>query len=144
HPEEMAELVYGMVAQFQGYGFAQGHALAFADISIRSIHCQQNYPAPFFAALLDAQPAGYYGPCTLVNEARARGVKILPPSVNRSGLKFTVEDVKSLEDPQIVVPQGAIRVSLSQIKGLSKNTMERMVSARESGPYESYFDFTAR
>ncbi len=141
HPPEIAEEVYGLVAQFQGYGFAEGHALAFADISIRSIHCQQNYPAPFFAALLDAQPAGYYGPCTLANEARNRGVKVNSVCVNRSQAKFTVEDVMSTEDPKLVLPQGAIRVSLSQIKGLSKQTAEKIVVRK---PYESFFDFVAK
>lgn len=144
HRQELAEEVYGLVAQFQGYGFAEGHALAFADISIRSIHCQQEYPAPFFAALLDAQPAGYYGPCTLVNEARNRGVRILPPCVNQSELKFRVEDVTSDMDPKIAIPQGGIRVSLAQIKGLSKQTAERIVGKRPPGLYESFFDFVAR
>ncbi len=144
HRRELAEEVYGLVAQFQGYGFAEGHALAFADISIRSIHCQQNYPAPFFAALLDAQPAGYYGPCTLVNEARNRGVTILPPCVNLSDPKFKVEDYKSKLDPQVVSPQSAIRVSLAQIKGLSKQIVQQVVNARQSGPYISFFDFVAR
>lgn len=144
HRRELAEEIYSLVAQFQGYGFAEGHALAFADISIRSIHCQQNYPAPFFAALLDAQPAGYYGPCTLVNEARNRGVTILPPCVNRSDLKFRVEDVISDMDPKVVMPQSAIRISLAQITGLSKQTAEKIVTKRKSGPYESFFDFVAR
>lgn len=143
HRLELAEEVYSLVTQFQGYGFAEGHALAFADISIRSIHCQQKYPAPFFASLLDAQPAGYYGPCTLVNEARSRGVPILPPCVNVSDLKFKVEDFYS-DDPRWRVQQGAIRVSLSQIGGLSKQTMERIVENRLSGFYESFFDFVAR
>lgn len=144
HSRELAEEVYSLVSQFQGYGFAEGHALAFADISIRSIHCQQNYPAPFFAALLDAQPAGYYGPCTLVNEARNRGVPILPPCVNHSDLKYKVEDHKSDMDPHITSPQTAIRVSLTQIRGLSKQTRQEIVSRRQDCPYESFFDFVAR
>jgi DNA polymerase III alpha subunit len=93
--EALAEQIYELVAAFKGYGFAQGHALAFAEISIRSIYCQQNLPAPYFAALLNAQPAGYYGPCTIANEARARGVAVLGPDVNCSGYDFEVEDVRS-------------------------------------------------
>jgi error-prone DNA polymerase len=140
----IAEEVFELVGGFQGYGFAEGHALAFAEISVRSIWCQQNFPSEFFAALLDAQPAGYYGPCTLVNEARSRGVKILPPHLNRSGTKFNVEDVLSEEDPKIVFPNGGIRISLSQIKGLSKQTTERIENERKSEPFYSYFDFISR
>lgn len=141
---EVAQEVYELVAVFQGYGFAQGHALAFADISIRSIWCQQNHPSEYFAALLDAQPAGYYGPCTLVNEARTRGVKILPPEINLSEMKFTVEDIRSDQEPRLTIPNGGIRVSLRQIAGISKETCERIVARRQDGAYRSFFDAVAR
>lgn len=145
HTPEVAQEVYDLVAVFQGYGFAEGHALAFADISVRCVWCQQNYPAEYFSALLDAQPAGYYGPCTVVNEARTRGVRILPPDVNRSDIKFGVEDVKSEEDPKIVFPNGGIRVALSQIKGVSKQVIATTVQQRiTDGLYRSMFDFAAR
>lgn len=87
----VAEKVFDLVAGFKGYGFAQGHALAFAEISLRSVWCMQHFPADYFAALLSAQPAGYYGPATLANEARARGVGILRPCVQNSAREFTVE-----------------------------------------------------
>jgi error-prone DNA polymerase len=141
---EIAAEVYDLVAVFQGYGFAEGHALAFADISVRCVWCQQNYPAEYFSALLDAQPAGYYSSCTLVNEARTRGVRILPPDVNRSDIKFGVEDVVAEEDPKIVFPNGGIRVALSQVKSLSAGTAADIVRQRMNGPYNSLFDFAAR
>lgn len=140
----VAEEVFELVGGFQGYGFAQGHALAFAEVSVRSIWCQQNHPAEYFAALLDAQPAGYYGPATIANEARVRGVKMLPPDVNVSGNKFGVEDFKSPEDPQFVFPSGAIRVRLDQIGGISKPLREKIQIIRENGPFTSFFDFVAR
>lgn len=144
YPRNIAEEVYELVAVFQGYGFAEGHALAFADISVRCIWCQQNFPAEYFSALLDAQPAGYYGPCTIINEARTRGVKVLPPDINISDLKFSVEDVQAEEDPKIVFPNGGIRVALNQLKGLSKPTREAIVYNRLQGRYTSLFDFAAR
>ncbi|MEZ0326212.1 MAG: DNA polymerase III subunit alpha [Fimbriimonas sp.] len=138
---EVADHVYDLVAGFKGYGFAQGHALAFAEVSIRSIYCQQNFPAQYFAALLDAQPAGYYGPCTLVNEARCRGVAILPIDINKSDLKFKVEDVKSAQDPKIIFPNGGIRIALSQLASVSIATKERIVANR---PYTSFFEAVHR
>lgn len=140
----VADQVYEMVAQFQGYGFAQGHALAFAEISLRSIWCQQNFPAEYFAALFDAQPAGYYGPITIANEARNRGVVMLPPHINKSGLKFGIEDVLSNNDPKMLIPQGGIRTSLRQIGGISEGLRERIVAEREREPFASMFDFVAR
>ncbi|MCC6403478.1 MAG: DNA polymerase III subunit alpha [Fimbriimonadaceae bacterium] len=139
----LAEHVFELVAGFNGYGFAQGHALAFAEISLRSIHCQQNYPAEFFASLLDAQPAGYYGPCTLVNEARSRGVAILPVDVERSSLHHEVEDCVSTVEPRIMVPNSAIRLSLRNVKGLSRGCQERVVAERGEG-YGSAYGFVRR
>lgn len=134
----VAEEVTGLVAGFQGYGFAQGHALAFAEISVRSVHCQQNYPAEFHAALLNAQPAGYYGPCTIANEARNRGVAILKPDVNASFLDFSVEDLVAPDPPCLNIPNGAIRVSLKQIGTLSRQTAERIVRSRLLPPLEEF------
>lgn len=140
-PPDVAEHVFELIRGFKGYGFAQGHALAFAEISLRSIYCQQNFPAEYFSSLLDAQPAGYYGPCTLVNEARTRGVAILPVDVNRSAEKFLVEDVQSEMDPKIVLPNAGIRIALTQIENLSTETRKH---AAENGPYRSIFDFVQK
>ena len=137
----VAEVVYELVAGFQGYGFAQGHALAFAEISVRSVYCQQNYPAEYFAAILNAQPAGYYGPSTLANEARIRGVKVLPPCVNQSGMEFEVEDVKAAADPKIILPHAGIRTALRQISNVSEETLEKTYLGK---PFESFFDYAAR
>jgi len=139
--DAVAEQVFAMIAGFKGYGFAQGHALAFAEISLRSVHCQQNYPAEYFAALLSAQPAGYYGPCTLANEARARGVAMLPPCIGRSEVEFSVEDVRSTQDPQIVFPRGGIRIGLMQLAGLKSATRRRIVASR---PFSGLDDFVRR
>ncbi|HSI74185.1 MAG TPA: DNA polymerase III subunit alpha [Fimbriimonas sp.] len=142
YTKEIADHVYDLVAGFKGYGFAQGHALAFAEVSLRSIHCQQNYPAEYFASLLDAQPAGYYGPCTLVNEARCRGVAILPVDINKSDLKFKVEDVKSELDPKIIMPNAGIRVAFTQVGGISTETRGRITAERSH--FFSFFDFVLR
>lgn len=131
---EVAEHAFNLIAGFKGYGFAQGHALAFAEISVRSIWCQQNHPAEYFAALFDAQPAGYYGPCTLANEARNRGVKMLPPRLGWSAEQFRVEDVASDMDPQIVVPSGGIRVGLRQVSGLSAKARQMILKEYPPAP----------
>lgn len=165
--EAIANEVFELTSGFKGYGFAQGHALAFAEISVRSVYCQQNFPSEYFASLLDAQPAGYYGPCTLVNEARSRGVAILPLDINLSANSFQVEDiyVPSPAASEMVlarasesrlatiyaegstrplrVPNGGIRVPFSQISGLSSETRSRIIEQRGHG-YRSMADFVAR
>lgn len=127
---EIAEEVFELVSGFKGYGFAQGHALAFADLSIRCVYAQQHYPAEYFAALLSNQPAGYYGPGTIANEARIRGVTILPIDINKSQERFSTEN-------------GCIRVGLLQQFGLSKSTLARTIEKRTGG-YRSIFEYCSK
>jgi len=128
----VAEAVFEYVAGFKGYGFAQGHALAFAEVSLRSVWLMQNHPAEYFAALLSAQPAGYYGPCTIANEARSRGVQILPLDVTKSKELFEVE---AAIDPVmgLTVPNSAVRIGLMQLRGLSAPTRDRILEAQSYG-----------
>ncbi len=126
----VADRVFELVAQWKGYGFSEGHALAFSEISLRSVSLMQNYPAFYFASLLSAQPAGYYGPDVLATECRMRGVRILPLDVNRSRLDFEVEDV--VDETGLVVPNGGVRIGLMQLKGLSARTRDRILEAQEA------------
>lgn len=125
---EIAEHVFELVSGFRGYGFAQGHALAFAEISIRCVYCMEKYPSEYFAALLSAQPAGYYGPATIANEARHKGVAILGPCVNHS-------------DNISKAHANDIRVGLHQIFALSENTRERILQHK---PYRNLVDFCSK
>ncbi|MER3497002.1 MAG: hypothetical protein C4320_09775, partial [Armatimonadota bacterium] len=123
----VAETVYELVSQFSGYGFSQGHALSFAEVSLRAVWFMQNHPAEYFAALLSAQPSGYYGPCTIANEARSRGVAILRPDVNLSRERFVVEGVRE-EASGLLVPGGGIRTGWMQLGGLSAPVRERLIA----------------
>jgi error-prone DNA polymerase len=126
--QDIANEVFDLVSGFKGYGFAQGHALAFADMSVRCVYCQQHHAAEYFASLLSAQPAGYYGPGTIANEARIRNVPILPVDVNHSDDRFSVE-------------KECIRVGLMQQYALSAKTRQKMI---EHKPYRSVFDFARK
>lgn len=127
----VADHVYELVSQFKGYGFAQGHALAFAEVSLRSVRLMQDHPAEYFASLLSAQPAGYYGSVTIANEARSRGVRMLGLDVNRSRELFEVDESVD-EQTGICVPNSAIRTGLMQLKGLSKPTLKKIVAEQEA------------
>ena len=134
----VAEQVFDYISGFKGYGFAEGHALAFAEVSLRSISLMQNHPAEYFAALLSAQPAGYYGSATIANEARSRGIKILPLDVCASRCRFEVESSSDLLTG-LVVPSSAIRTGLMQLSGLSAPTRDRMLELQEV-----YFEFESQ
>ena len=115
-------------------GFSAAHAASFAELSYyASAYMRRQYPAEFFAAVLNSQPMGFYSPRTLVNEARRVGLAVLPPDVHLSGEGFTVE-----EDGR------AIRVGLSYAKHLSRAANASILAERKKRPFASVLDLYSR
>jgi len=126
-----AEKVFEQLAAFAAYGFCKAHAAAYAELAYQTLWLKCHYPAEFFAAVLSNQPMGYYPPRVLVADAGRFGVRVLPPDVNRSTERYTVEG-------------GAIRVSLNQIKGMSESAVDSILSARKEAGFSSLRDFVLR
>ncbi|MFC1900808.1 DNA polymerase III subunit alpha [Chloroflexota bacterium] len=129
--KSVAEKVFEQLAAFAAYGFCKGHACAYAVTSYQTLWLKCHYPAEFLAAVLSNQPMGYYPSRVLVAEARRSGVEILPLDINRSSGSFTAEN-------------RAIRVSLKQLKGMSEEAVESILSARERRDFTSLRDFVLR
>ncbi|MFC2045184.1 DNA polymerase III subunit alpha [Chloroflexota bacterium] len=127
----IASKVFEQLAAFAAYGFCKAHAAAYARLAYQTLWLKCHYPAEFFAAVLSNQPMGYYPPRVLVAEARRCGVGILAPDINCSSELYTVEN-------------GAIRISLSQIKGMSGEALKSIMSAREKKTFVSFRDFVLR
>ncbi len=89
---EEAETVFDAVKGYQGFGFAESHAWAFALHAYASGWLRVQYPAEYMAAILTEEP-GMWSRQTKRHEARDWGVPFLPFDVNRSGLHFRVERV---------------------------------------------------
>jgi len=129
--KSIAEKVFEQLAAFAAYGFCKAHAAAYAELAYQTLWLKCHYPAEFTAALLSNQPMGYYPPRVLVADAQRLGVKILPLDINKSFDNYTVKD-------------GAIRVSFRQLKGMSEEALESILSARKEGRFTSMRDFILR
>ena len=86
---EVAEQIWEKLAAFANYGFPESHSVSFAYLVYASAWIKRYYPAAFCAALLNAQPMGFYSPHTLVQDARRHDVVVRGPDLNRSGKKAT-------------------------------------------------------
>jgi len=128
---EVAETIFSYITGYASYGFCEAHAAAFATTAYKTAYLIKHYPAHFFASVLSHQPMGFYDSNTLCVEARRRGVTILPPDINLSRECFTVN-------------ANTIRISLRQIKGVKDNSLEKILTAREKGPFKSFDDFLKR
>jgi error-prone DNA polymerase len=88
---DVADEIYGKIQAFANFGFAESHSLSFALLVYASSWMRLHYPGAFLAALLRAQPMGFYSPQTLVADARRHGVEVLRPDIQRSGTSATLE-----------------------------------------------------
>jgi error-prone DNA polymerase len=128
---ETSEKVFKQLAAFAAYGFCKAHAAAYAELAYQTLWLKCHYPAEFFAAILSNQPMGYYPSRVLIADAKRFGVKILPLDINKSLDFFDVEN-------------GAIRISLKQLKGMSEEAIKSILSEREKKPFTSLRDFILR
>jgi len=134
-PAAKASEVFSWMEGFSVYGFSAAHAASFAELSYASAYMRAHYPAPFFCALLNSQPMGFYSPRLLLNEARRVGLGVLPPDVNLSEEDFAVEDT----------PEGlALRVGLRYCKGLSEREISSILSERLGRFFVSVADLYGR
>ncbi len=125
---QIAQTVFSWLEGYAGYGFCEAHAAAFGDTSYRTAYLLKHYPAEFYAAILNNEPMGYYSEGTIVNEARCRGIQVLGLHIQKSHQDFTVEN-------------GAIRVGLKQVKGISESDLTTISERR---PFASWGDFLQR
>ncbi|GAA0237794.1 error-prone DNA polymerase [Saccharothrix mutabilis subsp. mutabilis] len=133
--EELAEQIYAKLLAFANFGFPESHALSFAHLVFVSAWFKLYHPAAFCAALLRAQPMGFYSPQSLVADARRHGVRVLGPDVNRSLPHATVERVDG---------EPAVRIGLAGIRDIGQRLAETLVAERASGPYRDMADLGSR
>ena len=130
--EELANSIYDKLVAFSGFGFPKSHAAAFGLLAYQSQWLRCHYPAEFLAALLNAQPMGFYPPATLVRDAQRRGVEVLPPDVNLSEAKCVVQD-------------GKVRIGIEYVTSIGDDDAAALVAERERrGPFRSVRDLTQR
>ena len=125
--KKTAEEIWRQIESFAGYAFCKAHSASFAIVSYQTAYLKAHYPAEFMAAVLSNR-GGFYDAGAYTEEARRMGIRILPPDVHLSDEPFTAG-------------RGTVRVGLSQIKGLSQNSIQEIMKNR---PYTSLADFLAR
>ena len=90
--DEVIDRTYEKLEAFANFGFPESHALSFASLVFYSSWFKLHHPAAFCAALLRAQPMGFYSPQSLVADARRHGVLVHGPDVNASLAHATCEN----------------------------------------------------
>jgi error-prone DNA polymerase len=151
---DLADDLYLKLSAFANYGFPESHAMSFAYLVFASAWFKRYHPAAFCAALVNAQPMGFYSTQSLVDDARRHGVQVRRPDLNASGAAAT------LEPP--VVPGGpdhgpgrppsrwgvggpVVRLGLSEVRTIGTDLAERIERERVAGgPYRDMRDLARR
>jgi error-prone DNA polymerase len=137
--EETAERVFAMVKGFSGFGFPKAHGAAFGLLAYQSSWLRVHYTPELLCALLNEQPMGFYPSDALVHEAQRRGIEVLAPDVNASGVECEVEM------PKLGVTPGRVRIGLGYVRGMRADEVGALVAARERlGPFRSLPDLASR
>jgi error-prone DNA polymerase len=136
--EETALRIYHQINAFADYGFPESHAASFALLVYASAYLKHYYAPEFTAAILNAQPMGFYAPGTLVEDARRHGVKVLPVDARVSRWDATLEG-----EPRGPAPP-AVRLGFRSVRGLGPRAKEIVEGALASGPFISIEDFVQR
>ncbi|SDP24590.1 error-prone DNA polymerase, DnaE-like [Nakamurella panacisegetis] len=131
---DAADRIYERLLAFANFGFAESHALSFASLVFYSSWLKLHHPAAFTAALLRAQPMGFYSPQSLVADARRHGVTIRRPDINASRAEADLEPG----------PGGrpAIRLGLAGVRTVGTDLADRIVAARPEGGYRDIDELT--
>jgi error-prone DNA polymerase len=129
YPKDFAERTFKQIEGFGSYGFPESHAASFAKIAYASCWVKYHHPDVFCAALLNAQPMGFYAPAQIVRDARAHGVEVRPVSINHSRWDCTLE--------QSGGALLAVRLGLRMVRGLANLHGAAIVTARGEAPFES-------
>ncbi|MEI7784614.1 MAG: error-prone DNA polymerase, partial [Betaproteobacteria bacterium] len=135
---EFAQRIFSQIEGFGEYGFPESHAASFAKLVYVSCWLKRHEPACFLAAMLNAQPLGFYSPSQLVQDARRHGIEVRPVDVMSSSWDCTLEQVSA------ACAQPAVRLGLRMVSGMSKVGAERLLAARGQQPFASVEDLALR
>ncbi|MGV3710331.1 MAG: DNA polymerase III subunit alpha [Gemmatimonas sp.] len=170
----VAKQIYHQINAFADYGFPESHAASFALIVYASAYLRFYYAPEFLAAILNAQPMGFYSPSSLVEDARRHGVEVRPIDFTKSRWDHSIEmpDGRALiphdgkmhwhtPDPEMIdgepvlqnhayasrekgTPQPAVRLGVRLVRGLGSRARAALEAALKDGVFTSIADFVNR
>jgi DNA polymerase-3 subunit alpha len=126
-----AEAIFELLERFADYGFNKSHAAAYALVAYQTAYMKANYPVEFMAASMTLDMGNTDKLAEFRAEAERLGIKVVPPSINRSGVAFDVEG-------------NSIHYALAALKGVGAQAIEAIVAARGERAFFCLSDFAGR
>ncbi len=129
---DVALKIFGEMETFAQYAFNKSHAAAYAVVAWRTAYLKCHYPVQFMAAILNSVKDNTTKVSAFIQYCRKHGIAVLPPNVNKSMSKFSVEEGKS------------IRYGLSAVRNVGVGAVQAILNGRKERPYKDLYDFAER
>ncbi|HEY0223966.1 MAG TPA: DNA polymerase III subunit alpha [Pseudolabrys sp.] len=126
-----ADAIFDLLERFAEYGFNKSHAAAYALVAYQTAYMKANYPVEFLAATMTLDMGNTDKLAEFRAEAERLGIKVDPPSINRSDLAFEVDG-------------NTIIYALAALKGVGKEAVKAILAARAASKFADLADFAAR
>ncbi len=143
----LGKQLFDVIERFADYAFNKSHTFGYGLITYQTAYLKAHYPVEYFACLLSSVKSNLDKAAVYLSDARAAGIKVLTPDVNRSVMDFatvTPEEVAA----EVILPAGspgAITFGLSAIRNVGEGLVELLLGERNAnGPYQSFHDFAER
>lgn len=134
---EVAESIFDEMTAFASYAFNKPHAACYAVVALRTGYLKCHYPAYFMAALLNSVTGNTGKTAAYIYFCRQKGIPILPPRINQSLRKFTVDTDEA--------GRAGIRFGMGGVRNVGDKAVDAIVRERgHGGPYRDIFDFCRR
>ncbi len=128
---EVALQIFSEMDSFAQYAFNKSHAAAYAVVAWQTAYLKCHYPVQFMAAILNSVNGNPGKISGFIQYCRKHGIDVLPPDVNRSQAKFSVEG-------------NSIRYGLGAVRNVGGNAVQAILHGRQDKPYRDLYDFVER
>lgn len=136
-PAAVAEHIFDEMTAFASYAFNKAHAACYAVVAVQTGWLKYYYPAEFMAAMMNSVVGNAAKVAAYIQYCRKKEIPVLPPHVNFSDRKFTVETNKE--------GVKCVRMGMSGVKNVGNSAVDAIVQERKlSGPYRDVFEFCRR
>jgi DNA polymerase-3 subunit alpha len=152
-PAAKAETIFDLMAKFAEYGFNKSHSAAYGVLTYQTAYLKTYYPAEFMAALMTTEMDNTDKITKYIGDSRAHAIPVLPPDVNHSQKRFSVEWVNPDDPayPKALLKGGkgqpikAIRFGMEAIKGVGGIAVDSILESRATeGPFKNVLEFCRR
>lgn len=131
--EDKANKIFSDIEYFGGYGFNRAHAASYAMVSYITAYLKTHYTAEYMAALLTSVAGNKDKSALYLSDCRNMGIKVLPPSINKS-----LHDFEVISDNEVLF-------GLSAINGIGPAIADAIIASRDvKNPYRTLHDFFRR